>query len=98
MKKRIYSRYIVACLSLCIGVLVLFTAFSMLINRQWQRHRYENELEKAALNVNQSVTAMLALTGQDFQYLLENEAPLLFDAISAQTGDSDMTVFITDAS
>jgi len=98
MKKRIYSRYIVACLSLCIGILVLFTAFSMLINRQWQRHRYENELEKAALNVNQSVTAMLALTGQDFQYLLENEAPLLFDAISAQKGDSDMTVFITDAS
>ncbi|MBR4288410.1 MAG: HAMP domain-containing histidine kinase, partial [Clostridia bacterium] len=98
MKKRIYSRYIVACLSLCVGILILFTAFSVTINRQWQRHRDENELEKAALNINQSITAMLALTGQDFQYLLEEEAALLFDALSAQKGDSDMAVFITDAS
>ncbi len=98
MKKRIYSRYIVACLALCIGILILFSAFSVIVNRQWQRRDQENELEKAALNINQSVTAMLALTGQDFQYLLENEAALLLDAISAQKGDSDMTVFITDAS
>lgn len=98
MKKRIYSRYIVACLALCIGILILFTAFSTVVNRQWQRREQEKKLETAALNINQSVTAMLALTGQDFQYLLENETQLLLDALSAQKGDSDMSVFITDAS
>ncbi len=98
MKKRIYSRYIVACLVLCLGILALFAVFSMVLNRQWHRREQENELEKAALNINQSITSMLLLTEEDFQYLLDEEKELLYEAILAQKGESDLTVYISDAS
>ena len=70
MKKRIYSKYIVACLSLCLGILILFSVFCVLLNRQWYKREVEKDLDAAARNVNQSITAMMTLTQKDFRYLL----------------------------
>ena len=96
MKKRIYSRYIVACLALCLGILILFSAFCVMLNHQWYKKETEKDLDTAARNVNQSITAMMALTQKDFQYLLEEEPALLYEALLAQKSEEKMAVYLTD--
>ncbi len=85
---------------------LFFLAFLLILTgvfffyRNWSDFVAEKEqntvLDSSAHNLNQQITAMLTLTHQDFQYLLEEEGVLLFDALEAQRNRQDMHLFITD--
>ncbi len=96
MKKHLFSKYILLTVSLCLAAFLLLVTILSLYTRQFFLSSDEERLEAAARNINQTITAMMDLTGQDFDYLLTEERELLSSCVFALNTDG-MEVFITDA-
>ena len=84
---------------LLVFFLVLTGLFSMFYSYVQEAARQEKEewLEESAGSINQHITAMLALTQQDFQYLIENESALLFDMLENHRSHEEAQLFLTDS-
>ena len=96
MKKHYFSKYIVLTVSLCLAAFLILVMILSLYTRQFFLSVDEDRLETAAKNVNQTITAMMDLTQQDFNYLLVEEKELLSSCIFSLNTDG-LEVFITDA-
>ncbi len=97
MKQHFFSKQIVLFLSACFAGYLLLVGFLSLYTMEYFQQEEQEGLEQAAFSVSQSVTAMLDISHQDFQYLLENETELLMDTLSAVSGHYQTEVFITDS-
>ncbi len=96
MKKNLFSKYILLTISLCLAAFLLLVTILFLYTKQFFLSSDEEKLENAARNINQTITAMMELTEQDFDYLLTEEKNLLSSYISA-LNTKEVEIFITDA-
>ncbi len=96
MKKHLFSKYIALILSVCLVSFCLLVGLLALYSNRFFISLDEEKLETTARNINQDITAMMDLTEQDFDYLLEKEKQLLSSALAVQSVDG-ISLFITDA-
>ena len=83
-----FAVYLVICLSLGLFVKGYLD--------RWSLAEEERLLEKSAAVLQNEITTMMELTGQDFQYLLENKSELIYAALEAQRQSGEMGLFLTD--
>ncbi|MBR5295854.1 MAG: HAMP domain-containing histidine kinase [Clostridia bacterium] len=96
MKKHFFSKYIILTVTLCLAAMILLASILLIYTRGFFVSLDEEKLETAAIHINQSITTMLELTQQDFDYLLEEKKELLTSALSA-LNTAETEIFITDA-
>ncbi|MBQ3074528.1 MAG: HAMP domain-containing histidine kinase [Clostridia bacterium] len=95
MKKHLFSKYFAYLLLTCFLGFVFLIGFVSLYTMEFFSARQEEQLEQAAQNAGQSVSTMMELSQQDFNYLLTEKRELLFGLLAAQTTGGD-NFFITD--
>ncbi len=96
MKKLLFSKYISLLFAMFVAGFLLLMGLLSLYTVEYFKAEERNDLEETARNVNQAITAMMDLTEQDFQYLLEHESSLLSNTLSSLTAGQKIHVFITD--
>lgn len=96
MKKLLFSRYLSILLAGLGSIFLLLVVALSLYTIEYFRAEEEARMEATAGSINQSITAMMELTEQDFQYLLEQETSLLSDTLSSLTSGTETGLFITD--
>ena len=95
MKKHLFSKYFTYLLLTCALGFVFLIGFLSLYTMDYFAAQQESRLEQAAQNTTQSISTMMELTQQDFDYLLEEKRDLLLGALAAQSTAED-DFFITD--
>lgn len=95
MKKHLFSKYFIYLLLTCALGFVFLIGFLSLYTMDYFTAQQESRLEKAAQTASQSISTMMELTQQDFDYLLEEKRDLLLGALAAQSTAED-DFFITD--
>ncbi len=96
MKTQRYTRYAILFFVLFFSLAAILGAFLSVSLKSYARQEKEEELESRARSIQQSITAMISLTQQDFQYLLDNESHLLYEMLASQRGGGEVELFITD--
>ena len=95
MKKHLFSKYFTYLLLTCALGFVFLIGFLSLYTMDYFAAQQESRLEQASQNATRSVSTMMELTQQDFDYLLEEKRDLLLGVLEAQTSAED-DFFITD--
>ncbi len=80
----------------CVLGFVFLIGFLSLYTTDYFAAQEEAQLEQSAQNASQSISTMIKLTQQDFDYLLREERELLLGSLTAQTSTGERSFFITD--
>ncbi|MBE6713358.1 MAG: HAMP domain-containing protein [Ruminococcaceae bacterium] len=96
MKKHLFSKYFAYLLLTCVLGFVFLMGFISLYTMEYFSAERESRLTTAAQSAKQSVDAMMELSSEGFDYLLEERSDLLVGALSAQMDQGD-SFFITNA-
>ena len=96
MKKKFlnkYCRVLFLEIFLCLLVFGLFLGVSL---DAYLKNEQKERLHRSAESVNKSVTAMLELSKEGFQYFLNEEKELLLAVLESQRENGELEIFITD--
>lgn len=96
MKKHLFSKYFAYLLLTCVLGFLFLIGFLSLYTMEYFSTHQSAQLDQSALAASQSVSTMMELTQQDFDYLMQEERDLLLGMLTAQTSSGENDFFITD--